>query len=221
MKTNHSQSDYFRAGCSSRMLKLRAGCREGMKTNYSQSDYFRGGCSSRNLKISWNTTRLVVKRAVTAASKRYSLNCTAVTSAQLYYSSTGRVLAVGLERITGFRTFSIVMVTKSVTQSFEDRNLSPSSGGGGIGTYKNKEQKDEKKGKKKLRIATFIRAGVMCDCVSRTRDFLNDVMSEVSKHRMNAGRNIGWIFGYEEKPLLKSGSYLNPILLPLPPHNSP
>ncbi|KAG8253497.1 hypothetical protein J6590_033872 [Homalodisca vitripennis] len=51
--------------------------------------------------------------------------------------------------LTGFQTFAIVMVTKGMTQRFEDWNLSSSSGGGGISTYTNKGQKEVKKGKEK------------------------------------------------------------------------
>ncbi|KAG8298752.1 hypothetical protein J6590_007339 [Homalodisca vitripennis] len=46
--------------------------------------------------------------------------------------------------ITGFRKFAIVMVTKDITQHFEDWNLFSSSG---------REQKEEKKGKERVKHA--------------------------------------------------------------------
>ncbi|KAG8331799.1 hypothetical protein J6590_034187 [Homalodisca vitripennis] len=59
-------------------------------------------------------------------------------------------------RITGCRIFAIVIGYKGITQRFVDWSLSSSSGGRGINTYKNKQRKEVKKGKK--RVQTYLKA---------------------------------------------------------------
>ncbi|KAG8330345.1 hypothetical protein J6590_065939 [Homalodisca vitripennis] len=110
----------------------------GQLQNRRYSSYLLDTAKSMGCKVCPNTTKLHIFLSKSVEKRMYC----------------GLLLA--MEGLTGFWIFAIVLVTKGITHRFEEWDLSSSSGGGGINTHKNKEQKEEKEGKK--RVQTYPKA---------------------------------------------------------------